>query len=86
MHDQELILTVVKPHVSDSRETEIAGRGAALKSGSATTLTNSDIHAHNPVVQRQVIVPETKTLAIKGPTLNFIFPSASVTKMTLTLS
>ena len=37
MHDKELILTAVNPHLSDSRETEIAVRGAALKSGSATT-------------------------------------------------
>ena len=29
MHDKELILTVVNPHVSDSRETEIAARDAA---------------------------------------------------------
>jgi len=86
LHDKELILTVVNPHVSESREAEISVRGAAPRAGSATTLTNSDIHAHNTFDQRQVVVPETKTLEIKGPALAYTFPQASVTKLTLTLS
>ncbi len=86
LHDKDLILTVVNPHVSESRETEIAVRGGALKSGTATTLTNPDIHAHNTFERKQVVVPETKPLDIKGPTLRYTFPQASVTKLTLTLS
>lgn len=86
LRDKELTLTVVNPHVSDSRETEIAVRGGALKSGSATTLTNSDIHAHNTFEQRQVVIPETKLLEIKGRTLTHAFPPASVTKLALTLA
>src|SRR5580704_3205189 len=86
LHDKELILTVVNPHVSESREAEIAVRGAVLKSGSATTLTNADIHAHNTFEQRRVVVPDTKTVAVNGPTLNYTFPQASVTKLTLTLT
>ena len=39
LHDKELVLTVVNPHVSATRETEIGIRGASLKSGTATTLT-----------------------------------------------
>jgi alpha-N-arabinofuranosidase len=86
LHDKELILTVVNPYVSDSREAEIAIRGAAVNSGSATTLTNSNIHAHNTFAQRQVVVPETKTVEIKGPALHYTFPPASVTKLMLALS
>ncbi|MGA8274042.1 MAG: alpha-L-arabinofuranosidase C-terminal domain-containing protein [Candidatus Sulfotelmatobacter sp.] len=86
LHDKELILTVVNPHVSDAREAEIVIRGATLKSGSATVLTNADIHAHNTFEQRQVVVPETKPLEIKGATLDYTFPQASVTKLTLTLT
>jgi len=37
---------VVNPHVSEARETELAVRGATIKSGTVTTLTHSDIHAH----------------------------------------
>jgi alpha-L-arabinofuranosidase len=86
LHDKELTLTVVNPHVSDSKEAEIAVRGAALKSGSATVLTNSDIHAHNTFEQKQVVIPETKAVEINGRTLNYTFPPASVTKLALTLS
>ena len=39
LHDKELVLTVVNPHVSAARETRIGVRGASLKSGTATTLT-----------------------------------------------
>jgi alpha-L-arabinofuranosidase len=81
-----LTLTVVNPHVSDSREAEIAIRGAAIKSGSATVLTNSDIHAHNTFDQRNVVIPEAKTLDIAGRTLNYVFPPASVSKLALTLA
>jgi len=86
LREKELTLTVVNPHVSDLREAEIAIRGAAVKSGLATVLTNSDIHAHNTFDQRNVVVPETKTLEITGRTLNHAFPPASVTKLALTLS
>jgi alpha-N-arabinofuranosidase len=86
LRDKELTLTVVNPHVSEARESEIALRGASLNSGSATTLTHSDIHAHNTFEQRQVVVPQTKALELKGRTLNYTFPPASVTKLALTLA
>ncbi len=86
LHDKNLILTVVNPHVSDSRDTEIVVRGATATAGSATVLTNSDIHAHNTFEQRQTVVPETKALEISGRTLQYTFPPASVTKLALTLS
>jgi alpha-L-arabinofuranosidase len=86
LRDKELTLTVVNPNVSNPCEAEIAIRGAGIKSGSATTLTNSDIHAHNTLDQRQVVVPETKAVEINGRTLIYAFPPASVTKLTLTLA
>ncbi len=86
LRDKELTLTVVNPHVSDSREVEIVIRGAAPKSGSATVLTNSDIHAHNTFDQTHVVVPQTKPVEAMGRTINYIFPPASVTKLALTLT
>jgi alpha-N-arabinofuranosidase len=87
LHDKEkeLVLTVVNPHVSEAREAEIGVRGASLRSGSATTLTHSDIHAHNTFEQRDVVAPQTKTLDFKGRGLAYSFPPASVTKLVLTL-
>jgi alpha-L-arabinofuranosidase len=77
---------VVNPHVSEVQETEIKIRGASLKSGVATTLSHSDIHAHNTFDQKQVVAPQTRSVAAEGPSLNYVFPAASVTKLALTLS
>jgi alpha-N-arabinofuranosidase len=85
-HGKELVLTVVNPSVGQARETEVAIRGASIQSGSATTLTNSDIHAHNTFEHRDVVVPQRKGLEIKGKMLNYIFPAASVTKLELSLA
>jgi len=84
-HDKQLVLTVVNPDVSVARETEISVRGGSIVSGSATFLTNSDIHAHNSFEQRNVVVPQTKAVEGKGRTLTYTFPAASVTKIALTL-
>jgi alpha-N-arabinofuranosidase len=85
LRDKELTLTVVNPHVSEARETEVGIRGASMKSGSATTLANSDIHAHNTFEQREVVQPQTKSLTMQGGKLTYTFPAASVTKLSLTL-
>ena len=85
LHDKELVLTVVNPDVSSSRETEIGIRSASVQSGSATFLTNADIHAHNSFEQRNVVTPQTKTLDGKGRTVTYTFPPASVTRLMLTL-
>jgi len=83
--DKELVLTVVNPHVSEARETEIGIRGGNLKSGMATTLTHSDIHAHNSFAERDVVSPKTSALNFKGGVLAYNFPPASVTKLVLTV-
>jgi len=85
LHDKQLVLTVVNPDVSAARETEIVVRGASIQSGSATTLTHSDIHAHNSFEQRNVVTPQTKPVEGKGRALTYTFPPASVTKLALTL-
>jgi alpha-L-arabinofuranosidase len=85
LHDKELVLTVVNPHVSVARETEVGIRGAALRSGTATTLTHSDIHAHNTFADREVVTPKSSAVSPNEKTLTYTFPPASVTKLALTL-
>ena len=85
LHDKELVLTVVNPHVSATRATKIGVRGATLKSGTATTLTNADIHAHNTFDQREVVSPQTEALDFQRGDLAYTFPPASVTKLTVSL-
>lgn len=84
LHDKLLVLAVVNPHVSAPCETDIKTPGAAMKSGMATTLTASDIRAHNSFDQRDAVVPQTRTIQPK-PAFRYVFPPASVTKLELTL-
>jgi alpha-L-arabinofuranosidase len=85
LQDKNLVLTVVNPHVSEGRETELGVRGAIIKSGTVTTLTNSDIHAHNTFEQRNVVAPGEKDLGAGGRSVTITFQPASVTKLALTL-
>ncbi len=85
LRKKELVLTVVNSHVSATRETRIAVRGASLKSGTATTLTNPDTHAHNTFDQREVVSPHTNALDFQRGDLVHSFAPASVTSLTLSL-
>ncbi len=85
LHEKALVLTVVNPDVSRASEAEIAIRGASVKSGAATTLTHSDIHAHNSFEQRDTVKPQTSALQAGAKVLHHAFPPASVTKLELVL-
>jgi len=82
---KELQLTVVNPHVSEARECSIAVRGGRVVSGSATTLTSSDIHAHNTFAEPAALEPQTKKLEVSGAEFTVVLPAASVNKFTLAL-
>jgi len=85
LDDRMLLLTVVNPDLSQPRETEIVVRGASVKSGQATLLTNPDIHAHNTFDQPNNVVPQARDVKIAGSVV-FTFPAASVTALRLELS
>jgi alpha-L-arabinofuranosidase len=80
-----LVLTVVNPDVAKASESEIAIRGGGVKSGSVTTLTHTDIHAHNTFEQRNAVKPEASSLNANGKVIRYAFPPASVTKLELVL-
>ena len=86
LHGKELVLTAVNPNVKEPIDAQIVTRGVRVKSGNATVLTASDIHAHNTFDQREVVVPRSKAMELKGDALHFTFPAASVTKLELTLT
>jgi len=86
IQDKELVLTVVNPHVSEAREAEIGIRSGSLKSGTATSLTHADMHAHNSLLERDVVRPKTSAVDGKRGVLTYTFPPASVTKLALTLA
>ena len=80
-----LTLTVTNPHLSEPRETEIAVRGATVRSVSATTLAARDVHDHNTFEAPRTVVPATATVAVTTPPLVYRFPPASVTKLEMAL-
>jgi len=85
VHDKDLTLTVVNPHVSDGRETQVVVRGAKIKATGATVLTHSDIHAHNTFAENNVVAPKAQSVEIREDMLSFRFPPASVTKLSVHL-
>jgi alpha-N-arabinofuranosidase len=85
--DKQLIVTVTNPELAQTRETEIAVRGAAIKSVETTTLTAADIHAHNSFDNPRQIEPANGQVTPKsgGPFVHNFAP-ASVTRLRITLA
>jgi alpha-N-arabinofuranosidase len=85
--DKTLTLTVVNPHVTEARETDVAIRGASIASVRATTISAPDIHAHNTFERPSDVQPrEEKAGAAQGGVLVHRFPAASVTRVTILLA
>lgn len=86
LKDKQLVLTVVNPHHQQARETEIAIRGATIKSGESRTLTSSDLHARNSFANPHALEPKSGPIQASSSTITFEFAPASVTRLSLTLS
>jgi len=85
VHGKELTITAVNPSPSETRLTEIGLHGATANSASMSFITHSDIHAHNTFQQRDVVVPQTKTLTLNAGGLVVELPPASVIALKITL-
>jgi len=85
MRGKQLVLTVVNPHHNQVRETEIAVRGAAIKSGQSRTLSSSDLRAHNSFDQPRAVEPQDATVTASGSIITYRFPPASVTRLSFSL-
>jgi alpha-N-arabinofuranosidase len=82
-----LTLTVVNPHATETRETEIVVRGASVQSGQSTTLSSTDIHAHNSIENPHGLEPRKEEMKLGGGrALVYSFPPASVTRLQMTLA
>jgi alpha-L-arabinofuranosidase len=86
LKDKQLVLTVVNPHHNQTRETEIAIRGASITSGQSRTLTSTDIHARNSFTNPNALEPKDAAVSAKGSSFVFQFAPASVTRLVFTLS
>ena len=85
LHGKQLVLTVVNPHVSEPRESEVVVRGAAVRFCHAKILTANDIHAHNTFASPTNVAPNEAEVGLKSQPFVFRFPPASVTRLDLAL-
>ncbi|HEY3026534.1 MAG TPA: alpha-L-arabinofuranosidase C-terminal domain-containing protein [Pyrinomonadaceae bacterium] len=83
---KQLTLTVTNPHLSESRETEIAIRGARAASAQARVLTNADVHAHNTFADLHAVEPRDQQVKMTPDSVSFSFPPASVTRLQIALA
>ena len=81
-----LTLTAVNPDVKDARETEIVLRGAKAASAKAWVVAESDMHAHNTLGEAEVVKTRAAEVAVRGESLHFTFPPASVVKIEVQLA
>jgi len=85
LREKRLVLTVVNPHATDARTTEIRIRGAGIKSVTGLVLAADDIHAHNTFAQPAAVTPRPVAAEARGSSLMHTFPPASVTRLELRL-
>ena len=84
---KQVTLTVVNPHATEPRESEVVVRGGVIQSGEATTLSSNEIHAHNSFENPRGLEPRREHVKIgAGGVLVHRFAPASVTRLQLTLS
>jgi alpha-N-arabinofuranosidase len=86
VRDKNLTITAVNPSTSEPRLVEITLRGATVKEASMSFLSNTDIHAHNTFEQRDVVIPQTKTLSVSGGTIVVEFSPASAVALNIPLN
>lgn len=83
---KQLTVTVTNPHATETREAEIAIRGARASAVQARVLTAPDVHAHNTFENPRAVAARDvpATVGLNGM-LAFGFPPASVTRLAITL-
>ena len=82
-----LTLTVVNPHLTDARETQIHLRGeASAASATALVLGGIDVHTHNTFTEPNNVQTKVAAVVVSGQDLRFTFPPSSVVKLTVQLT
>jgi alpha-N-arabinofuranosidase len=86
LQDKRLVLSVVNPHATEARETEVFIRGASVRSGQTRTLVSTDLRAHNSFANPSALEPKESPVKAEGRSFVYAFPPASVTVLTLELA
>lgn len=85
LKDNRLFLTVVNPHAETPVEAAISIYDGKIKSATASVLTHSDIHAHNTFEAPNALAPIEMNIPADGCVINYVFPPASVTAISVLL-
>ena len=83
---KRLVITVTNPDLKATRETEIAVRGASIKTVKGTSLTASDMHSHNSFAEPNQIQPKDANVSLTAGSLVYKFAPASVTRLDIELA
>ncbi|NOT59914.1 MAG: alpha-L-arabinofuranosidase [Acidobacteria bacterium] len=85
--DKLVTITVTNPDLTQTRETEIALRGAAIKEVKVITLGGGNVKAHNSFEQPNAVgLKEGKAVLRADGAVTCSFAPASVTRLQLTLA
>jgi alpha-N-arabinofuranosidase len=85
LHDKKLVLTLVNPHVEETRPTEIMVRGASIRSCKVRTLSAPDIHAFNSFDHPHAVEPKDEIASVRQ-SLAWNLQPASVTRLEMDLA
>ena len=85
IRDKTLTLTVVNSSVDTPQEAEVLVSGGKIVSAKLTTLTDSDIQAHNTFAEPNAVTPRSESLKVTGGSLRLVLSAASVNCVSLVL-
>lgn len=81
LHGKHLVLTVVNPSVTETREARIVVPGATIREAAVRALSHPDIHAHNSFENPEALVPQDRRVKAAGTDMVCVFGPASVVRM-----
>jgi len=86
LRGKALTVTVTNPSMDQTREVDIALRGASVASAKAVVLAAADVHAHNTFDSLHAVEPREEQVQARGARFTRRFPPASVTKLEIALA
>jgi len=86
LHGKRLVLTVVNPSTTETRETQIVIPGATIQDVDVRTLSHNNIHAHNSFENPNTVVPRDSRANVTQRDMVYVLPPASVVRMMVALA
>ena len=83
--DNVITFTAVNPDLTKALDTEVAVRGASIKSATGTVLAADDMHAHNSFDQPNRVITAPLPAMASGNSVNITIPAASIIKIEISV-